>query len=296
MGFDSLPSTIFKIKAMARSIQEIKDTITAEFMASSQVRDLYNLTEGDSFEESFSTVSLENILFGIFATCVWVVEKLMDKHKEEVATMAGEAIVATVKWYYDQALKFQKGDALVYNPTTKGWGYATEDPKKQIVKYAAVRDEGNRVLVLASQDNEGVPQKLSDDDLSLFSEYMNRIKIAGVVLSVKSFDADVVKIYATVKIDPLVIKRSGVLFHDNIYPVEDAINNYLRHITYGGAINKNHLVVAIQAVAGVKDVTLNRVECSIDGTNFSEFEGNEYNARSGCFMSDNLRYTLTYVV
>lgn len=282
---------------MARAIQEIKDSMTSEFMGNVTIRDKYGLTsEDDSFETSFSAVSLENILFSIFATCLWVVESLFDKHKEEVGEMAEGAIVATVRWYYEQALKFQKGDALIYNPETKGWGYALEDPKKRIVKYVAVRDEGNRVLVLASQDNEGVPQKLSDDDLSLFSEYMNRIKIAGVVLSVKSFDADVVRVYATVKIDPLIIKRNGQLFHDAIYPIEDAINNYLRNITYGGAINKNQMIVALQAVPGVKDVTLTRVECSTDGQNFAAYEGNEYKARSGCFVSDNLRNSISYVV
>lgn len=281
---------------MARTIQEIKDSMTSDFMSQEAIRNAYGFSEGDTFEGSFSVVSLESILFSIVATCAWVIESLFDRHKVEVDAMADSAIVASVRWYYEQALRFQKGDALVYDSQTKGFGYATEDPKKRIVKYCAVRDEGNRIVILASQDNEGKPEKLSDDDLSLFNEYMNRIKIAGVVLATRSFDADKVRVRAMVKIDPLVIKKNGQLFNSSSFPVVDGINDYLRNITYGGAINKNKLIVAIQAIPGVKDVTLNSVTCSVDGENFSAFDGNEYSAHSGCFISDNLENSITYVV
>lgn len=280
---------------MARTIQEIKDSMTSDFMAQEAIRNAYGLSEGDTFEESFSVVSLESILFSIVATCAWVIESLFDRHKAEVYAMADSAIVASVRWYYEQALKFQKGDALVYNSGTKGFGYDVEDPKKRIVKYCAVRDEGNRILLLVSQDNNGKPEKLSDDDLSLFNEYMNRIKIAGVVLATKSFDADVVRVRATVKIDPLVITRNGQELGGDTYPVVEAIDNYLYAITYGGAISKSNLIIAMQAIPGVIDVTRIEVSCSVDGLNFKPYEGNEYKARSGCFVSDNLKNSITYV-
>lgn len=270
--------------------------MTEEFMASSEVRNLYGITGNDSFEETFSSVSLESIIFGIIAACVWVIESLIDRHKEEVNAMADSAIVASVRWYYEQALMFQKGDELIYNSITKGFGYAVKDPKKRIVKYCAIRDDGNRILVLASQDDNGKPKKLSEDDLSLFSEYMNRIKIAGVVLSVKSFDADIIRVNATVKVDPLLIQSNGQKLGGSDYPVVDSIDNYLRTIIYGGTININSLTVAILAVPGVRDVTLNNVTYSIDGLNFKTLEGNEYRARAGCFVSDNIKNSITYVV
>lgn len=281
---------------MARTIQEIKTTMTSSFMANETIRDVYGLSLGDSFDDAFSPVSLESILFGIFATCVWALESLMDVHRKEVEKLAAAAIVASTQWYYEQALKFQKGDALTYNSTTKGFGYLREDQSKRIVKYAAIRDAGNSISVLVSGEQNGLPVKLSTTDLTLFKQYMNSVKIAGVVLSIKSFDADRVRVEASVRIDPLVLDKDGYRIDDKSSPVVDAINTYLRTIAYGGTLNKTKLVDAIQQVAGVRDVSLTRVSYSIDGSTFVAIEGNDYAARSGCFISDNLKNSIVYDV
>ena len=281
---------------MARTIQEIKSAMTTDFMANETIRDIYGLTLESSFDEVFSPVSLESILFGIFATCVWALESLMDIHKLEVEKAIATAIVASEQWYYEQALKFQRGDALIFNPSTKGFGYLQEDKSKRIVKYVAIRDSGNSIKVLVSGETDGRPSKLSTADLTLFKEYMNRIKIAGVVLSVKSLDADVVRVYATVRVDPLVLNDKGERLDDKSTPVVDAINKYLQTITYGGVFNKTKLVDAVQQVPGVRDITLERVSYSIDGISFNDVNGNDYTARSGCFISDNLNQSIVYVV
>lgn len=281
---------------MARTIQEIKSAMTTDFMANETIRDIYGLTLESSFDEVFSPVSLESILFGIFATCVWALESLMDIHKLEVEKAIATAIVASEQWYYEQALKFQRGDALIFNPSTKGFGYLQEDKSKRIVKYVAIRDAGNSIKVLVSGETDGRPSKLSTADLTLFKEYMNRIKIAGVVLSVKSLDADVVRVYATVRVDPLVLNDKGERLDDKSTPVVDAINKYLQTITYGGVFNKTKLVDAVQQVPGVRDITLERVSYSIDGLSFNDVNGNDYTARSGCFISDNLNQSIVYVV
>lgn len=281
---------------MARTIQEIKSAMTTDFMANETIRDIYGLTLDSSFDEVFSPVSLESILFGIFATCVWALESLMDIHKLEVEKAIATAIVASEQWYYEQALKFQRGDALMFNPSTKGFGYLQEDKSKRIVKYVAIRDAGNSIKVLVSGETDGRPSKLSIADLTLFKEYMNRIKIAGVVLSIKSLDADVIRVYATVRVDPLVLNNRGERLDDKSTPVVDAINKYLQTITYGGVFNKTKLVDAVQQVPGVRDITLERVSYSIDGISFNDVNGNDYTARSGCFISDNLNQSIVYVV
>lgn len=281
---------------MARTIQEIKSAMTTDFMANETIRDIYGLTLESSFDEVFSPVSLESILFGIFATCVWALESLMDIHKLEVEKAIATAIVASEQWYYEQALKFQRGDALIFNPSTKGFGYLQEDKSKRIVKYVAIRDAGNSIKVLVSGETDGRPSKLSIADLTLFKEYMNRIKIAGVILSIKSLDADVIRVYATVRVDPLVLNNKGERLDDKSTPVVDTINKYLQTITYGGVFNKTKLVDAVQQVPGVRDITLERVSYSIDGISFNDVNGNDYTARSGCFISDNLNQSIVYVV
>ena len=80
---------------MARTIAEIKRTMTDAFMANATLREAYGLAEGDTFEGSFSAVSLENILFFIVAACCHVMEALFDRHRLDV-------VVATVQGREDK--------------------------------------------------------------------------------------------------------------------------------------------------------------------------------------------------
>lgn len=270
--------------------------MTSEFMANEVVRELYGLSASDTFNDSFSVVSLESILFGVVATVAWTLERLLDYHKEEVAQTVLSTIVASVEWYHSLALRFQIGDSLVYNESTKGWMYEKEDASKQIVKYAAVRDAGKFIRLLVSGESNGRPVQLNDDNLAPFKEYMNRVKIAGVVLLVDSYPPDQIRVVARCAVDPLVINADGKKLIDGSQPVVDAINYYLSNITYGGTFNKNKLVDAIQNVPGVLDVELIRVSYALDNGQHIDITGNNYISRAGCFVSEDLDSSLTYVV
>lgn len=281
---------------MARSIAEIKQTMTNAFMADATVRERYGLSENDTFDDSFSVVSIENILFYIVAACSHVLEVLFDQFKADVDDKISRAVVASVPWYYKIAKEFQYGDALIFNEATQQYSYPKEDEKKRLVKYVAVRDRGSSVEILASGETGGQPTVLSDDVLTAFKQYLNRVKIAGVILSVRSLPADSISITATIRIDPLVIDRTGTRIEDGSFVVENAVNAYLRNIIYGGTFNKTKLVDAIQNVEGVLDVELHACKYSTDGMTYNDINGNNYTAVSGSFSPVNLRNALVYVV
>ena len=50
---------------MARTVAEIKKTMTDAFMADATIREKYGLNESSTWNGSFSSVSLENIIFFI---------------------------------------------------------------------------------------------------------------------------------------------------------------------------------------------------------------------------------------
>ena len=281
---------------MARSIAEIKQTMTNAFMADATVRERYGLSENDTFDDSFSVVSIENILFYIVAACSHVLEVLFDQFKADVDEKISRAVVASVPWYYKIAKEFQYGDALVFNEATQQYSYPKENEKKRLVKYVAVRDRGSSVEILASGETGGQPTVLSDDVLTAFKQYLNRVKIAGVILSVRSMPADKISVSATIRVDPLVIDKTGARIADGSYVIEEAVNAYVRKIIYGGTFNKTKLVDAIQNVEGVQDVELHICKYSTDGTTYKEISGNNYTAVGGSFVSVNLRNTLSYVV
>lgn len=282
---------------MARSVAEIKKTMTDAFMADATIREKYGLSVNDTFSSKFSSVSIENILFFIVAACCHVLEMIFDQHKRDVEDKIALAVVASVPWYYKMALAFQYGDSLVLNDRTWQYEYASIDESKQVVKYAAVRDKGTSVQILVSGDQGGSPVALSNDVLTVFKQYMNRVKVAGVILNITSKESDNVTVMATITIDPLVLNENGELLSDGSKPVEEAITSYLKHIIYGGTFNKTRLVDVIQAVEGVVDVELE--ECKYKPANSSEWmvlSGNNYTGNSGSYIPIDLANSLTYVV
>lgn len=282
---------------MARTVAEIKKTMTDAFMADATIREKYGLKEDSTWNGSFSSVSLENIIFFIVAACCHVLESIFELHAKEVEEKISMAVVASVPWYYKMAKAFQYGDSLVLNEDTQQYGYAAIDEGKQVVKYAAVRDRGTSVQILVSGEKDGKPVALSNSVLTVFKEYMNRVKVAGVVLSIRSKNADKMVIMAKVYVDSLVINSDGTLISDGSKPVEEAINAYLANIVYGGTFNKTKLTNAILGVEGVSDVEIG--ECSYmedGGTEYTVIKGNNYTALGGCFVSEGLSNSLSYVV
>ncbi|WP_315396556.1 hypothetical protein [Hoylesella nanceiensis] len=281
---------------MARSISEIKRTMTDAFMQDEAIRDAYGISPDKTrFADCFSAVSLENLLFYIVAACHYVLESIFEKFTQDVEQKISRAVVASIPWYFDKAKAFQYGDALVLNPRTFGYEYAKVDTSKQLVKYVAVRDRGASIDMLVSAEQDGKPTPLQDDFLTAFKHYINAIKIAGVVINVRTRKADELSIAVKVVVDPLKINRQGVDIASSEKVVEHAIENYLADIVYGGTFNKTKLVDAIQRVDGVVDVALGVCKYKA-GDEFKEIAGNNYTAVGGSFIAVGLDKTIEYVV
>lgn len=282
---------------MARTVSEIKKTMTDAFMADANIREKYGLKEGDTWNRCFSSVSLENIIFFIVAACSHVLEVVFEEYVKVVDDKVSMAVVASVPWYYKMAKAFQYGDSLVLNEDTQQYGYATIDEGKQVVKYAAVRDRGTSVQILVSGEKDGKPVALSNSVLTVFKEYMNRVKVAGVVLNISSKESDKLSISATISVDSLVIDENGVKLSDGTMPIEEAIENHLKDIQYGGTFNKTKLISAILSVDGVEDVELGTCSYKRDGDlSWTTLAGNNYIGESGSYIPEKLSETLSYVV
>ncbi len=273
--------------------------MTQQFMADPTIIERYGFPAGAAFEDTFSTVSLESIWFSIVAAAIYVLETLFDAFKEDVDAKIAQAAVASIPWYHKISLEFQYGDALVFDEQTQQFVYPVVDESKQIVKFAACRDLGGMVYVLASKDNgSGSPAALSSAELSAFDAYLRERKPAGVLLQTDSFSPDLVRVVMAVQYDPQVITSEGKLIADpTVYPVEEAINSYLNGIVYGGALNKTKLVDAVQGAAGVIDVSLTSVSVkTAAGDEYSPVSGNNYVSVGGSFVSNNLRNSISYVL
>ena len=284
---------------MARTIKEIKKSMTDQFMADPLLREKYGLSANDTFDGSFSAVSFESIVFGVVAAAIYTLEAIFDVFRREVDKKISSSIVATIPWYHKVCLEYQHGDSLVLNETTYDYEYEITDDSKKLVKFAACRDRGGGVYILvAGSGSDGYPKALSNDVLTAFREYVSRRKPAGVITDIYSYDPDDIKIELTVQYDPLLLNPDGSLIaNPTIRPVEDAINNYLSSIIYGGTFNRNKLIDAVQSADGVLDLVLGSVSVkSAKEQNYMKVQGNNYTSMGGSFKADNLQKSIGYVL
>ncbi len=283
---------------MARTIQQIKKSMTDQFMSEPVIRENYGLIEGDTFDSAFSTVSIENILFGIFASAAYVLEILFDNFTASVEQKIAAAIPATIAWYHKICLEYQHGDDMVLDELTQQYVYPEIDLSKRKVKYAAVRDKGSYVYILVSgSDADGLPAALANDIIMPFESYLKARKPAGIQLEIHTYNPDDIRIGLKIQYDPLIVSPSGSLISDSSrYPVEEAIESYLRGIDYGGVFNKTKLVDAVQRAEGVQDLELVTVSAkAFTAAEYQTIQGNNYESVGGALKARDLRNNIIYV-
>ena len=236
---------------MARDRKTIKKEMTDAFLANASMISLYNFTPGKTFEEEFSEVSLEAILFNIVSYAIFFHEQIVSKNAENSRPH-------NIPWYQEQAYAFLDGLALVwmdgqfkYNTT----GVLNVAERKIIKRCAVIEsNDGDLVLKVATQ-NGTLTEPLTAPQLERFKNYMQHMKDAGNRLRFINQPADLLKITLNVYVDIAVIDLvTGKLLNttEEVYPIKDAIYNYLANLEFNGAFVKEFLKNEIQLAQGVK--------------------------------------------
>jgi len=280
---------------MARTIDEIKKEITDNFIQNDTVKNHYELEDGKTFDEQFSAVSIENILFSVIAICLWTLEKLFDLHKEEVLTIIKEMKPHSLRWYANKAKAFQYGDELrededFYDNTGKT---SEQVAYSKIVAYAAVveQDRGLRIKVAKTNGNQLAPltQGLvgeGSNELQAFKEYMKRIKDAGVRLLITTGEADKLKLKLKVFYNPLILNVNGQrLDGTDSEPVQNAVRNYLKNLPFNGYVVQAYLIDALQKVEGVVVPVIQQIETKYGDLDFTQMD-EIYNPDAGYMVID----------
>ena len=251
---------------MARTIKEIKDSMTATFVNESAVVTAYGLNTKKTFDQQFSSVSIESILFYCFAFAVWTLETLFDKHKAEVEAKIEQLEPHTLRWYVNKAKAFMYGYKLVqdtdYYDTSNMSETDIEAARR--VKYA-VATESNTVVYLkvAGQNDKQQPCLLTRSELDALTAYMNTIKDAGVAIKLINEEADQIKIHLKVYYDATVLDAEGVNADGN-KPVEDAVRSVITNLPFNGVYRNTDLLAAITKLPGVEVADIVEVSTKVN--------------------------------
>lgn len=283
---------------MARTIAEIKADLTANFMANPTMQAKYGFAPGTAFEDEFSQVSFESVLFYIIAVFSWTIDKNQDALKAHVDAKVAENQRWNLAAIERDAKAYQHGDTLIWMGTH--YGYAVENSALKIVKLASASESGETVILKVAKEVSGVITPLTSPELTAFQLYMKGFIAPGVDAQVVSRPADDLKVYYNIYFNPLIMNPDGSLISNpSVFPVEDAINEYLKGLEFGrGVFSVVELTDRIQAVAGVIAPVFQSAAAKYGLQPYSSIT-NFYNMNAGHGAIDSafpLSTTLTYTL
>jgi len=174
-------------------------------------------------------------------------QKMFAFFKADVATIMANQQYGTTPWLIQEGLKFQLGHELLQNGA--GFSYAVSDEATQIVKKCAVNSQSGILQFKVLKDNNEI---LLPVEKTAYEVYVDLIAPPGINTSVISAQQDVVRANYKVYYNPLVMLPTGALISNPaVFPVQDAINNYVASIIFNGKFETTKLTDAIQQAIGV---------------------------------------------
>lgn len=193
-------------------------------------------------------------------------------HLQEIKELIANQKVFNLRRYSSEALRFQYGFDLQdetdqFKPTFTENGVevtATDDQieASKIVKYAKTNRviENYRakiVMKIAPEDLDGV---FTSDQMEAFAKYIEEISPSGDHVTIINYLPDMLKFSFKIKYDPMVLKADGMSILTAKYPVNEAIENFLKSLPFNGELSIQKMESAIMAVDGVDDLQTLQVQ------------------------------------
>jgi hypothetical protein len=271
-----------------RSSEDIRKAIRTSFIENFVLREAYGLDPTKSFEEQFSSASIEAQYTDIAASAIYNHEYTVNERADGIAAQIAAEYPFSLAWYYSKALDFQLGDALTFNEKTYRFSYPVVDPAKQIIRLVSVRqliiDDVTKLRIYATKINK---QPLTLSEKAAFEAYMHQIAAAGTHFDgVVSRSPDNLTLNCAVYYNPQILSNIGERLSGGGRPVDESVVSCLDNIKYSGAFNRTKIVDAIQAAEGVVDVVLNDVYMNNELNNAQSFE-----SESGFFNAQAVNVT-----
>ncbi|MNP98664.1 hypothetical protein D3C85_112840 [compost metagenome] len=235
---------------MARSITEIQNEIFANIAANENLSVINSISASATFRRFVFVV----------AYSIWLLESLFDTHATEINTKLASQKSGRLSWYKTMALQFQYGFDLVTDKDYFVNGDATQEEieASKIIKYSAVgeSDDESRVIIKIAGETNGSLSPIEPEQKESFQTYIKRIKWAGAKITVINYLPDRLFLNIQIKRDALVLSNTGMSIQDANYPVNEAIQQFMKELPFDGDLRLSALVDKLQKVPGVLDATI----------------------------------------
>ena len=266
---------------MARTINEIANGMKVEFVRSESLRNAFGLTNYNAnaeepelvayYNNNFSLVSVETCIIYAVATCMALVERMMDWFTEDVDTAISRERYGHAGWFENVAKNFQYEDGTDFGLDESTGVYATVDTEARIIRHASCEDNGFGVKLKVAKESSGSLSPLDTPEQTAFQAYINRLKPAGVPVTVISRNADMLRLKMTVWYDPTVYTEGNASEE-----VKYTIRQYLSDIDFNGEFVTMTMVDRLQAVPGLDVIEVAEAEAKHAGYGYEHIS---YEAR-----------------
>lgn len=228
---------------MARKIAEIQQEMFDSIAADENLAGL----------NSQSKVSIYRLIVFIVAFSIWVLENLFDTHKKEVDDIIEAKMPHRPSWYRTKAKAFQYGFALITDTDKYDNTGFTDDQvlNSKIIKYAAVTPSAGQILIKIATEAAGVLAPITPEQKASFDAYILEIADCGVKYIVVNHLPDILLLNLQIFRDPLVLDSTGMSIINGNYPVQDAINEYMKELPFNGELVLAHFIDKLQKAEGV---------------------------------------------
>jgi|GEM_PF-6891919 len=238
--------------------------MTDAFMADPNIIEKYDLIPGQTFEQEFSLVSVENILFDQLSAA-------HAEHENLVEQNAKNSRSHNVAWYLDKVYDFHDGlqMAMVNGSFEYDLTAVPDANARKIITRAAVLPTMTGELVIKVATANGT---LSAAQLARFTEYINLIKDAGTHIRIVNLPADSLKIILNVYCDVSIIDlETGRLLNtaDDIYPVKEHIDIYLKNLEFNGRFVITKFQSELENAPGVLNPLIQEIQWKIADFDFA---------------------------
>lgn len=267
-----------------KTIQEIKDEMTNEWMSNPNIKAAYQLDSTKSFEEQFSKVSLESIIFYTVAYGIYLFSQVLSSAKTNIDNIIKTMKPHNIIWYINKVKAFQLGDSLSVDSDI----YPIIDMTKQVVKYCNIVEKYGYLIVKIAGETNNLPTKLDALVVAAVTSYLNKVKDAGVHYELICRDADLYKANIRIHYDPLLLSSNGARIDGtDTEPVKKAIENYIKSMPFDSRYSNMALIDALQKVEGVVVADVVKAEAKYYGNAWTEIKS-IYNPDAGYMKLDEL--------
>jgi hypothetical protein len=213
----------------------------------------------------WSVTCLDKLLIDACAYCAMLVDSIFSLHKADVDEKIASLKPHSVRWYAEKAMAFQLGMPLFSE--TDYYDNAGLDESvvlaSKIVAYAAVVEQSRGLRLKVAKSVAGQLEPLTPLELIALTDYVKKIKDAGVKIIVTSTVADRLAANITLLYNPLLIDNAGSYIDgSDMAPAKTAIKSMLLNLPFNGIFSIQKMIDALQGTAGIIDVRINSVSAN----------------------------------